>query len=739
MRRRAPAPRSSSAAAADRRPRRRRHHGHLPLLPEGQEQEQHDRPVPARRDQRRVPGDRPDGHRTYGDRLGHHGHQTTRSRSPTHQPAEPPRPDPDLHARRRAAAGGLAAGGPLDARPALAPGPDHRHRRRRLRGRHARADDRDRRRPRVAGLRRQGAGDQRHRRRPAASPHQTQQRRHRRPDRRARHLRPRRRRARPAQRQLPRRAAPASSASASPRSRRTCPTSSTHRRGHRDQVRPEPATATRSSSRSAAPRSSSRSSACAARSARSTRPPGATSSDAEQPAGPRSRAWSSATTASRSAPPSWPTASPSRPARRARRQRRSPRPRRRRPIEDHVRRSSSSTTSASASRTSRVTSTPTTRSTSTASIYFASGGAKFFPGRPFTATITDRITADDVNPDGTPNDEALRASADLQPTARSTSFQLKIDTLRSSSAPSSRSPRATSSSNTGAADDEELVSFAVGRRQGQDRLARARRRGAQLRASSATARSRPSTGFGVFLSVGSATGDSFKWPSFLPIRIDAIGIEWADIENAPRGLRADPVGQRHRHQGLSRARVLRLDRGHPDPAVAARRRASSRSSASTRSASPSRARCSAARSTPASSAASCELDANYNIDRRLRHAPRRCTSASSTSASRAASRWPAWPASRSASASPSSARCRRSSTSRCPAASCSSRTTGLTINDFAAGVEFFKTLPSIEDPFALRNAAFGLPTDLTADQWLDSLQQPGRAARRKRDRAQPGA
>ena len=38
-----------------------------------------------------------------------------------------------------------------------------------------------------------------------------------------------------------------------------------------------------------------------------------------------------------------------------------------------------------------------------------------------------------------------------------------------------------------------------------------------------------------------------------------------------------------------------------------------------------------------------------------------------------------------------------------PAASCSSRTPGLTINDFSAGVEFFKTLPSIDDP--LRCAA----------------------------------
>ena len=48
-------------------------------------------------------------------------------------------------------------------------------------------------------------------------------------------------------------------------------------------------------------------------------------------------------------------------------------------------------------------------------------------------------------------------------------------------------------------------------------------------------------------------------------------------------------------------------------------------------------------------------------------------------------------------------------------------TSGLTINDFSAGVEFFKTLPGIEDPFALRNTAFSLPTNQTADTWLTSL------------------
>ena len=64
-------------------------------------------------------------------------------------------------------------------------------------------------------------------------------------------------------------------------------------------------------------------------------------------------------------------------------------------------------------------------------------------------------------------------------------------------------------------------------------------------------------------------------------------------------------------------------------------------------------------------------------------------------------------------------------------------TTGLTINDFSAGVEFFKTLPSIDDPFALRSSAFGLPTSMTADEWLTSLgagRRPGEG-----DHRQPGA
>ena len=46
---------------------------------------------------------------------------------------------------------------------------------------------------------------------------------------------------------------------------------------------------------------------------------------------------------------------------------------------------------------------------------------------------------------------------------------------------------------------------------------------------------------------------------------------------------------------------------------------------------------------------------------------------------------------------------------------------GLALNDFAAGVEFFKTLPSIEDPLALRDPAFDVTATPDAAGWLDSV------------------
>ena len=48
-------------------------------------------------------------------------------------------------------------------------------------------------------------------------------------------------------------------------------------------------------------------------------------------------------------------------------------------------------------------------------------------------------------------------------------------------------------------------------------------------------------------------------------------------------------------------------------------------------------------------------------------------------------------------------------------------TSGLTISDFVASVEFFKTLPSIDDPFALRGSAFAAPGEISIDGWLDTV------------------
>ncbi len=45
----------------------------------------------------------------------------------------------------------------------------------------------------------------------------------------------------------------------------------------------------------------------------------------------------------------------------------------------------------------------------------------------------------------------------------------------------------------------------------------------------------PMAGFGVVLSVGSASGGSFMWPSWLPIQITELGIQW------PNGIATDPT------------------------------------------------------------------------------------------------------------------------------------------------------------------------------------------------------
>jgi carbon monoxide dehydrogenase subunit G len=49
--------------------------------------------------------------------------------------------------------------------------------------------------------------------------------------------------------------------------------------------------------------------------------------------------------------------------------------------------------------------------------------------------------------------------------------------------------------------------------------------------------------------------------------------------------------------------------------------------------------------------------------------------------------------------------------------------TGLTLNNFAGGVQFFHTLPSIEDPIQLRGPAFQAPTNVSVENWLSTVKQ----------------
>ena len=112
------------------------------------------------------------------------------------------------------------------------------------------------------------------------------------------------------------------------------------------------------------------------------------------------------------------------------------------------------------------------------------------------------------------------------------SFQFQVDTLEVKLSTFLTLKATGFSLNTGAAANEELVSFiSVGAKVkvGPVEVTGEARNFAFL--GDGTFQTR--TGFGVFLSVGGVSGDSFKWPSWLPIHIDEIGIEWRDIQHDP--------------------------------------------------------------------------------------------------------------------------------------------------------------------------------------------------------------
>ncbi|MGB7963189.1 MAG: hypothetical protein WCF12_09585, partial [Propionicimonas sp.] len=228
------------------------------------------------------------------------------------------------------------------------------------------------------------------------------------------------------------------------------------------------------------------------------------------------------------------------------------------------------------------------------------------------------------------------------------------------------------------------------------------------------------SGFGVFLSVGSATGDSFKWPSFLPIRIDALGVQWDDPENNPGDfvltLSASVTGI----QGLGGLTFSGSIQGVKiKPALLAEGKF------------PIIAIDSLGVTVVGKMFGGelnaglvggiLRLDANYAIIG---------TFDTVTPVVQRVFYLGIQGGFSIAGLAGFTIRLGLSELGplqvfinvEVPGGILLEPFTGLSINDFAAGVEFFKSLPSLDDPFALRSSVAGLPTTETADTWLVSLQ-----------------
>ncbi|HEX5858381.1 MAG TPA: hypothetical protein VFY91_09765, partial [Microbacterium sp.] len=366
-------------------------------------------------------------------------------------------------------------------------------------------------------------------------------------------------------------------------------------------------------------------------------------------------------------------------------------------------------------------------------IYIASGGAKLFPGKAFGATLTDRLTADDKRADGTLDDEAFRIALTFQ-NGKVDAFQLTVDTLEIRLGTYVTLTARDFRLDTGATGSQEMARFgSVGAKVAVGSLVLAGE--GQNFAITGDGSFKALRGFGIFLSVGSATGDSFKWPTFLPVRLDAIGIQWADVENAPEDfvlvLSASVTGI----QGLSGLEISGSVQGiriQPSLLLEGKFPIIGIDSLGV----TVKGKMFGGEVSAGLVGGILKLDTNYSIigvfdtttpvRQRVFYLGLEGTISIAGMAG-------------------FGIRIGLSELGplqvylsvNVPGGILLEPVSGLTINDFAGGVEFFKTLPSIDDPMALRGSAFQLPTVLTADEWLLSLQQQV-AAQAKTISANPG-
>ena len=155
-------------------------------------------------------------------------------------------------------------------------------------------------------------------------------------------------------------------------------------------------------------------------------------------------------------------------------------------------------------------------------ITFGSGGVRFLPGKPVNGQITDGTDADTNAITAT----VRFADGEFQ------SLELTVDTLKINIASVLTLTAQNFKLNTGAGPTQELVSFAsIGATLNIGGLGITGEARNFAFMGDGSFRTKP--GFGVFLSANGAGGSSFGWMDWLPVKITSLGIVWRDIQADP--------------------------------------------------------------------------------------------------------------------------------------------------------------------------------------------------------------
>ncbi len=183
------------------------------------------------------------------------------------------------------------------------------------------------------------------------------------------------------------------------------------------------------------------------------------------------------------------------------------------------------------------------------SIFFATGGAQLFPGNStFSATVYNRGTPDDVFPDGTPDTEAMRATltftdgvvdafkfhvdgliVTLGSYLRLTATDFNLDTGADTKGDPNSKSRIVQFGSLGA--QIKVGGLLIGGE--ADNFGFAYDKQADTSTFKAGDPNFPAKQFAVILNIGSADGGSFGWPSWLPIHITTLGLRFKDFANHP--------------------------------------------------------------------------------------------------------------------------------------------------------------------------------------------------------------